>query len=183
MRYWEISVVIAHEFAIPRFGLCQLIPHQCQRVDVFECAGCVKPEGSIPARSKAKVIHPICGGRVVLICFDRVPINRQERFDLRSMSRRIETVSPVIVHVSSSPAMSHSLFLRILRQQSLCTQELVGYHGVSQQPGAIHDAMRETRLVVLPRFQGKGQSWRNHVSGHVRSHLGDIGRLWTSMNY
>lgn len=34
--------------------------------------------------------------------------------------------------------------------------ELVGYHGVSQQPGAIHDAMRETRLVVLPRFQGHG---------------------------
>ena len=69
-RYTErISVVFAHGFAIPRFGLYQLIPHQCERIDVFKRAGCVNLEGSIPAvgsSEKRSETDPICGCRFVL---------------------------------------------------------------------------------------------------------------------
>ena len=55
------------------------------------------------------------------------------------------------------------------------TGEVVAYSGVSTQPGQIHDATREARLVVLPSWQG--------VAGKKRSTFGRVCHVSSSCHW
>lgn len=55
------------------------------------------------------------------------------------------------------------------------TGEVVAYSGVSTQPGQIHDATREARLVVLPSWQG--------VAGKKRSTIGRVCHVSSSCHW
>jgi len=68
------------------------------------------------------------------------------------------------------------------------TGEVVAYSGVSTQPGQIHDATREARLVVLPSWQGVAGKKRPtigrvcHVSSSCHWHSDGHAPLFTPFN-